>query len=79
MEFQVDSLESSEDASAFMAALFSTNPIGVECNPEDWLTRLRAGAPESDLLVRKTHEPVSPIRGAIAQYLGPQQDAVPAS
>lgn len=72
MEFQVDSLKSSEDASAFMASLFATNPIGVEFDPEDWLARLRAGTPESDLLVRKTHEPVSPIRGAVAQYLGQQ-------
>lgn len=70
MEFQVDCMESGEDASAFMASLFSTNPIGVEFDPESWLTCLRAGTPEPDLLIRKTHEPVSPIRGEIAQYLG---------
>lgn len=38
--------------------------IGVEYDPEDWLARLRAGAPVSDFLVR--HEPVSPVRGSIA-------------
>lgn len=69
MEFQVDSLNSSEDASAFMAALFAANPIGVEFDPEDWLARLRAGTPEKALLERKVHEPVSPIRGAISQYM----------
>ena len=39
------------------------NPVGVEFDPEDWLARLRSGAAESDLLVRKVHEPISPIRG----------------
>jgi len=34
MEFQVDCLDSSEDASAFMASLFADNPIGAELNPE---------------------------------------------
>ena len=45
---------------------WATNPIGVEYDPDDWLTRLRAGAPASDFLVRRIHEPVSPIRGSIA-------------
>jgi catechol-2,3-dioxygenase len=71
MEFQVDCLESSQDASAFMATIFSLNPLGVEFDPEDWLARLRAGTPEAELLERKLHEPVSPLRGAIAQYLQP--------
>ena len=72
MVFQADSLKSGEDASAFATSLFATNPIGVELDPEDWLGRLRAGTPESDLLARKTREPVSPIRGAVAQYPGQQ-------
>lgn len=79
MEFQADSLKSSEDASAFMPSLFATKLIGVELDPEDWLGRLRAVTPESDLLARKTHKPVFPIGGAIAQYLGQQQEGVPAS
>ena len=67
MEFQVDSFGSSEDANAFIDAQFGANPIGVEYDPEDWLARLRAGAPESDFLIRKFHEPVSPLRGSIAR------------
>ncbi|MBI4469837.1 MAG: hypothetical protein HY650_11015 [Acidobacteria bacterium] len=66
MEFQVDCCGSSEDANAFINAHFSANPIGVEYDPEDWLARLHAGVPVSDLLVRQVHAPVSPIRGAIA-------------
>jgi catechol-2,3-dioxygenase len=65
MEFQVDSFTSSEEANAFINATFGANPVGVEFDPEEWLARLRAGTPESDLLVRQVHEPVSPVRGAI--------------
>ena len=66
MEFQVDSYSSSEDANAFISEYFSANPVGVEYDPDDWLARLRAGTPMSDFLVRKVHEPVSPVRGSIA-------------
>jgi len=66
MEFQIDSFGSSEEANAFINAHFSVNPIGVEYDPEDWLARLRAGAPVSEFLARQAHEPVSPLRGAIA-------------
>jgi catechol 2,3-dioxygenase-like lactoylglutathione lyase family enzyme len=69
MEFQVDCLAESADASAFMATMFAQNPLGVEFDPEEWLGRLRAGLPEAELLARATHEPVSPLRGAIAQYV----------
>ncbi|MBL8229420.1 MAG: VOC family protein [Bryobacterales bacterium] len=69
MEFQVDCMESHEDASAFMATMFSHNPLGVEFDPSDWLARLREGTPERELLDRKSHTPVSPLRGAIAQYV----------
>ena len=66
MEFQVDSFSSNEDANVFINGNFSVNPVGVEYDPDDWLARLRAGAPVSDFLVRQIHEPVSPIRGSIA-------------
>lgn len=69
MEFQVDCLESAQAASDYMARMFSENPIGVEFDPEDWLARLRAGTPEQDLLLRAAHQPVSPIRGAIAGFM----------
>ncbi len=69
MEFQVDCCESSEEATEFMHATWDDNPIGVEFDPEEWLAQLRAGTPESDLLTRRDHAPVSPIRGEIANLL----------
>jgi len=72
MEFQVDCLESSHDASDFMAAMFAQNPLGVEFDPADWLARLRSGTPETELLDRQKHEPISPIRGVFAQFISAQ-------
>lgn len=67
MEFQIDTFGSSAEANAFMCGpINAANPIGVEYDPEDWLARMRAGAPLSDFLVRRVHEPMSPIRGALA-------------
>lgn len=68
MEFQVDCFASNEDANAFMAGPhFAANPIGVEYDPDEWLARLRAGAPVSDFLARQTHAPVSPVRGSFTE------------
>ena len=69
MEFQVDCFSSSEEATDFMEAHWDANPIGVEFDPEDWLSQLRDGARESDLLLRQGHEPASPIRGEISTLL----------
>lgn len=67
MEFQVDCFASNEDANAFMEGPhFAANPIGVEYDPEEWLAKVRAGAPVSEFLRRRTDEPVSPIRGSFA-------------
>ncbi len=67
MEFQVDVFDSSEEANNYMCgSIIAANPIGVEYDPEDWLAEIRAGISVSDLLIRKTHEPISPIRGALA-------------
>lgn len=66
IEFQVDCLGSPEEFTKYMAKIFVLNPVGVEYDPDEWLARLRAGAPESEFLDLKVHEPVSPIRGAIA-------------
>jgi catechol-2,3-dioxygenase len=67
MEFQVDCFESSDEANAYMEGPhFAANPIGVEFDPDDWLVKLRAGAPASEFLPRGTDEPVSPIRGSFA-------------
>lgn len=66
MEFQVDVFDSSEESIAFMCGpVMAENPVGVEYDPEDWLAQKRAGKPLSEFLVRKVHEPVSPIRGAL--------------
>lgn len=69
MEFQVDSFETSEEATAFMRDFFSVNPLGVEFDPDDWLAQLRAGTPESGFLRRQAHEPVSPLRGELTKFL----------
>jgi len=66
MEFQVDCFDSSEEAIDFMSGPdFAANPVGVEYDPENWLAQKRDGVPLSSFLVRKKHEPVSPIRGAL--------------
>ncbi len=69
IEFQVDSFETSEEATAFMRDYFSLNPLGVEFDPDDWLAQLRAGTPESEFLWRRGHEPVSPLRGELTKFL----------
>ena len=67
MEFQVDVFTNAEDLQAYIAGPhFGVNPIGVEYDPAEWLARLRAGTPASQLLKRESDEPVSPIRGEVA-------------
>ena len=66
MEFQVDVYPTAEELQAYIAGpKFGVNPIGVEYDPVEWLARLRAGTPVSELLVRESDEPVSPLRGLI--------------
>jgi catechol 2,3-dioxygenase-like lactoylglutathione lyase family enzyme len=66
MEFQVEVFDSGEEAASFMRGPeTAANPIGVEYDPDEWLARLKSGTPASELLVRRSHEPVSPIRGAL--------------
>ena len=66
MEFQVEVFDSAEDAVAFMRGPDNeANPVGVEYDPEAWLTLLKSGTPAFELLNRKSNEPVSPIRGAL--------------
>ena len=69
MEFQVDSYATSAEANDFIDAHWGDNPLGVEFDPDEWLARLRAGAPESDFLKRQVNEPVSPLRGELAELL----------
>jgi catechol-2,3-dioxygenase len=66
MEFQVDSYGSNEEANNFMAGPgFGANPIGVEYDPELLLAQKKAGESLAGFLLRRIHEPVSPIRGAM--------------
>jgi catechol-2,3-dioxygenase len=66
MEFQVESFDSVDEANDFMCSpAFASNSIGVEYDPEDWLAQKKSGVPLSEFLVRREHEPISPIRGAL--------------
>ncbi len=70
MEFQVDCFQTSEEANDFLHASMAENPIGVEFDADEWLARLRSGVSEAELLVRKVHQPVSPIRGSMVRLAG---------
>jgi catechol-2,3-dioxygenase len=68
LEFQVDCFASAQASNAYIQGPdFSSNPVGVEFDPEEWLAQVEAGTPFSDFLVRRVHEPVSPIRGALSE------------
>jgi catechol-2,3-dioxygenase len=59
---------SAKEASEFMCGpVNASNPVGVEYDPEDWLDQMRSGKPAKDFLMRRVHEPQSPIRGALAE------------
>ena len=67
MEFQIECFESNEQANAFMAGPgFAENPIGVEFDPDELVTRREEGK-IGDFLERKVHQPISPIRGSFGQ------------
>jgi len=65
MEFQVDAFKTNEETNAFMHDRFAANPIGVEFDPELWLTKKRTGVSLASRVGRTIHEPVSTIRGAM--------------
>lgn len=69
MEFQVDCFKTSEESETYFRDHWDANPIGVEFDPEEWLAQMGDGVLESDLLVRKINEPVSPLRGNLAEFL----------
>ncbi len=78
MEFQVDAFAGDGCNDFIRGEQMSLNPVGVEYDPDEWLTRLRGGAPESELLVREVHEPVSPIRGFVVAWGRCRPDAAAA-
>ena len=63
MEFQVDSLASGDEAAEAWSAVFRVVLDAEEVRVPVGRHELRAGTAESDLLVRKVHEPESPLRG----------------
>lgn len=68
MEFQVDAFDSIEDCNRYICgSSFGENPVGVEFDPEAWLSAIRDGASLDDFRERTVHEPVSPIRGQVAE------------
>ena len=70
MEFQVDAFDSTDECNAFISGEpMNVNPVGVEFDPEEWLSAIRNGGSLDQFRERTVHEPVSPIRGAIAELL----------
>lgn len=68
MEFQVDCYESSDETAGFMKGpLFASNPVGIEYDPEEWLTQKRAGVSLARFLKPIEDKPNSPIRGALGE------------
>jgi len=66
MEFQVETSAVQQQAGLSAAERSRINgSIGVEFDPDYWLERLRTGIPDTELLIRTVHEPVSPVRGAL--------------
>ena len=53
MEFQVDCFATVEEGNAYMHSdAFSTNPIGVQFDPDVLVEQYRSGVPEAELLKR---------------------------
>ncbi len=53
IELQIDNFATAEEGLAWMKTpAFDRNPIGVEFNPDDLVTRFRAGVPVAELVVR---------------------------
>lgn len=66
MEFQVDMFDAADKATAYMhGPVFGANPIGIEYDPDEWLTKLRASESLDELVNLHAAEPISPIRGAL--------------
>ena len=65
MEFQVETFEALRALPAKLDARPRLSGPGVEFDPDYWLVRFKAGTPDTELLIRPMHEPISPIRGAL--------------
>lgn len=66
IEFSVDCFASKAECREYFASeAIGENPVGTEYDPAEWLTRLRAGESEADLLAIDPAAPASPIRGQL--------------
>ncbi|PCI03554.1 MAG: hypothetical protein COB81_03785 [Flavobacteriaceae bacterium] len=66
MEFTADVFATKAEGSAYFHNLKEDdNPVGVEYDPDEWLTKLRSGTLEAELLKFDAAGEVSPIRGAM--------------
>lgn len=70
MEFSVDCFATkAECRDYFQGEAIGQNPVGVEFDPVEWLSKLRCGTKEAELLAMQPDGPVSPIRGAM-EHMG---------
>ncbi|MDZ7670637.1 MAG: VOC family protein [Gammaproteobacteria bacterium] len=68
MEFQVDCFPSSDATIGFMkGSVFAANPVGVEYDPDEWLSQKIDGADLSSFLQLSRDAEASPIRGAMME------------
>ncbi len=66
IEFSVDCFASKDECrDYFQGDTMRANPVGIEYDPADWLSRLRSGARETELLAINLMAPISPIRGRL--------------
>ncbi len=73
MELTVDAFPTKAEAYAYVHGPgMAENPVGVEYEPDDWLTKLRNGTPETELLKFDAQGTVSPIRGQLMEGLDPK-------
>ena len=74
MELTVDAFPTKAEAYAYIhGADMAENPVGVEYDPEDWLTKLRNGIPETEFLKFDAQGETSPIRGQLMEGLDPKR------
>jgi catechol 2,3-dioxygenase-like lactoylglutathione lyase family enzyme len=58
IEFQVDSFATADEANAYMRGdAFSSNPIGVNFDPDELVEQIKKGVPEQELLARPEGPP----------------------
>lgn len=66
MEFTADAFPTTDECHAyFHSGAMDQNGVGVEFDPEDWLSRLAAGEKDLQILAQLPQGEPSPIRGAM--------------